>query len=121
VVVTGRGSELPYDRIVLVIGAHPEREWRYDEVLTYHGGRDAHDFRRLLRQLEIGRVSRVAFVRPAARVGRFRSTSWRWPPPPRAMRAARTWNLGGGAVMFQSARPVIAAVSKASEGPGSLS
>jgi hypothetical protein len=34
-------------------------------VLTYHGARDAENFRHLLHQLEKGRVGRVAFVRPA--------------------------------------------------------
>jgi NADH dehydrogenase FAD-containing subunit len=39
-VVTKAGDELPYDRLVLALGAHPEREWQADHVLTYHGGRD---------------------------------------------------------------------------------
>ncbi len=72
VVTTHRGSELRYDRLVLALGAHPEREWRSRDVLTYHGARDAQDFRRLLRLLEQGRVSRVAFVRP---------TGASWPLP----------------------------------------
>jgi NAD(P)H-nitrite reductase large subunit len=40
-VVTKDGYELPYDMLVLAIGAHPEREWAPEEVLTYHGGSDA--------------------------------------------------------------------------------
>jgi sulfide:quinone oxidoreductase len=65
VVVTGKGRELPYDQLVLALGARPEREWHSDGVLTYHDAADAHEYRRLLRQLEEGRVRRVAFVKPA--------------------------------------------------------
>jgi sulfide:quinone oxidoreductase len=65
VVMTGQGRELPYDQLVLALGARPGREWHSDGVLTYHDGTDAHEYRRLLRQLEEGRVRRVAFVKPA--------------------------------------------------------
>ena len=41
-----------------------EREWQSTGVLTYRDARDAHEYRRLLRQLEDGRISRVAFVKP---------------------------------------------------------
>ncbi len=63
--VTKAGEELPYDRLVLALGAHPEREWESEGVLTYHGGRDSADYRMLLHQLREGQVSRVAFVKPA--------------------------------------------------------
>jgi sulfide:quinone oxidoreductase len=65
VVVTGRGRELTYDQLVLALGARPEREWHSDGVLTYHDAAEAHEYRRLLRQLEEGRVRSVAFVKPA--------------------------------------------------------
>jgi sulfide:quinone oxidoreductase len=64
-VVTKDRDELPYDRLVLALGARPEREWRSEGVLTYHGGRDAPNYRLLLHQLREGRIDKLAFVRPA--------------------------------------------------------
>ena len=64
-VVTKDGDELPYDRLVLALGAHPEREFESAEVLTYHGGRDGPHYRLLLHQLYEGEVNRLAFVKPA--------------------------------------------------------
>jgi sulfide:quinone oxidoreductase len=62
---TREGEELPYDRLVLALGAHPEREWHSDGVLTYHGGRDGPNYRLLLHQLRQGQVNKLAFVKPA--------------------------------------------------------
>jgi sulfide:quinone oxidoreductase len=64
-VITRDGDEVPYDMLVLALGAHPEREWRSRDVLTYHGGRDGPNYRLLLEQLREGRVNKVAFVKPA--------------------------------------------------------
>jgi sulfide:quinone oxidoreductase len=64
-VVTRDGDELPYDQLVLALGAHPEREWQSESVLAYHGGRDGPSYRLLLHQLREGRVDKLAFVRPA--------------------------------------------------------
>jgi sulfide:quinone oxidoreductase len=64
-VVTKDRAELPYDRLVLALGARPEREWHSAGVLTYHGGRDGPNYRLLLHQLREGRIAKVAFVRPA--------------------------------------------------------
>ena len=64
-VVTKDGDQLPYDMLVLALGTHPEREWHSDTVLTFHDGRDGSDYRLLLHQLREGRVSRLAFVKPA--------------------------------------------------------
>ncbi|MGH2762328.1 MAG: FAD-dependent oxidoreductase [Thermoleophilaceae bacterium] len=64
-VVTKDGDELPYDKLVLALGARPKREWRSERVLTYHGGRDGPNYRLLLHQLREGRVDKVAFVKPA--------------------------------------------------------
>jgi sulfide:quinone oxidoreductase len=64
-VVTRDGDELPYDRLVLALGAHPEREWQSEGVLTYHGGRAGPSYRLLLHQLREGRIDKLAFVRPA--------------------------------------------------------
>jgi sulfide:quinone oxidoreductase len=63
--VTKDGDELRYDVLVLAIGAHPEREWHSEEVLTYRDGRDAPSYRLLLHRLREGRVKKLAFVRPA--------------------------------------------------------
>jgi sulfide:quinone oxidoreductase len=98
VVITNRGSELPYDRLVLALGAHPEREWRSEGVLTYHGARDAQDFRRLLRQLETGRVSRVAFVKP-------RGPSWPLPLYELALTAASASAARGAQVELTFVTP----------------
>ncbi|MGI8557896.1 MAG: FAD-dependent oxidoreductase [Solirubrobacteraceae bacterium] len=64
-VVTRDGEELPYDILVLAVGAHPEREWESADVLTFHGGHDGPNFELLLKQLLEGQISRVAFVKPA--------------------------------------------------------
>ena len=64
-VVTRDGDELPYDRLVLALGAHPEREWDAEGVLTFRGGHDGPGYRLLLHQLRDGRVDKVAFVKPA--------------------------------------------------------
>jgi sulfide:quinone oxidoreductase len=63
--VTRDGDELPYDALVLAVGARSEREWRSEDVLTYHDGRDAPGYRLLLHRLRDGLVNRVAFVKPA--------------------------------------------------------
>jgi sulfide:quinone oxidoreductase len=64
-VFTRDGEELPYDMLVLALGAHPEREWNSEEVLTFHGGRDGPNYRLLLHQLRQGQVNKLAFVKPA--------------------------------------------------------
>ena len=64
-VVTRAGESLGYDTLVLALGAHPQREWHAEGVLTYCGGRDGPNYRMLLHQLREGRVRRVAFVKPA--------------------------------------------------------
>jgi sulfide:quinone oxidoreductase len=63
--VTKDGDELPYDFLVLAVGARADREWHSQEVLTYRDGRDSPSYRHLLHQLREGRVDRLAFVRPA--------------------------------------------------------
>lgn len=62
--VTKDGDELSYDVLVLALGAHPEREWETERVLTYHGGRDGPNYRQLLSHLRNGQINRVAFVKP---------------------------------------------------------
>jgi sulfide:quinone oxidoreductase len=64
-VVTRDGEELPYDRLVLAIGARFEREWTSENVLTFRDGRDGSDYRLLLHRLRQGLVNRLAFVKPA--------------------------------------------------------
>jgi sulfide:quinone oxidoreductase len=64
-VFTRDGEELPYDMLVLAVGAHPEREWQSVDVLSYHGGHDGPSYELLLHHLLEGQISRVAFVKPA--------------------------------------------------------
>jgi sulfide:quinone oxidoreductase len=64
-VVTKDGKALTYDWLVLALGAHPQREWRSEGVLTYHGGRDGPNYRLLLHHLREGRINKLAFVKPA--------------------------------------------------------
>ena len=84
--ITRDGDEVPYDMLALALGAHPEREWHSRDVLTYHGGRDGPNYRLLLQQLREGRVNKVAFVKPAGRVGRCPFTTSRCSPRPTAPR-----------------------------------
>jgi sulfide:quinone oxidoreductase len=63
--VTRDGDQLPYDTLVLAIGARSEREWTSHRVLTYHDGRDGPRYRLLLHRLREGLVKRLAFVKPA--------------------------------------------------------
>jgi sulfide:quinone oxidoreductase len=65
VVVTKDGDQLPYDMLVLALGAHAAREWHSDDVLTFHDGRDGPEYRLLLNHLREGRVHKLAFVKPA--------------------------------------------------------
>ncbi|MDX6527472.1 MAG: sulfide:quinone oxidoreductase [Gaiellales bacterium] len=61
VVLTAAGEEIPYDKLVLALGARPEWEWDAESYCDGHNG-EAH--RLLLHQLQEGRVSKVAFVKP---------------------------------------------------------
>jgi sulfide:quinone oxidoreductase len=63
-VVTREGVEVPYDFLVLAVGARFDREWSSDGVLTYHDGDDAAAYRLLLDQLDHGRAGSIAFVKP---------------------------------------------------------
>lgn len=62
--VTRDGDELRYDVLVLALGARPEREWRSNDLLTYHGGSDSSNYRLLLHRLRDGAIGRLAFVKP---------------------------------------------------------
>ena len=63
--ITKDGDELPYDKLVVAIGAHPQREWTSEGVLTYHDGRDGPSYSLLLHQLREGRINKLAFVKPS--------------------------------------------------------
>lgn len=62
VVVTDHGGRIAYDSLLIAAGAeaHPV----YAEALTFGGPRDAAAMRRLVRDVEAGLVSRIAFVVP---------------------------------------------------------
>jgi sulfide:quinone oxidoreductase len=63
--VTTNGHELPYDMLVLAVGARPVCEWQARGVLTYLDERDGPDYGLLIHRLREGRIDRVAFVKPA--------------------------------------------------------
>jgi sulfide:quinone oxidoreductase len=66
VAITKDGVKLPYDMLVLAVGARRlERSWPSDGQLTFYDGRNGADYRLLLHQVREGRVGSVAFVRPA--------------------------------------------------------
>jgi len=62
-VITRDGTVMPYDRLVLAVGARPDRGWDGNGVLTYHGGQDGPAYRLLLQRLRDGKRRSVAFVR----------------------------------------------------------
>jgi sulfide:quinone oxidoreductase len=64
-IVTRNGHDLPYDMLVLALGARTERKWHSDGVLIFHEGRDAAGYRLLFHQLREGLVNKLAFVKPA--------------------------------------------------------
>jgi sulfide:quinone oxidoreductase len=72
VAMTRKSGRLPYDRLVIALGARPDR-WvsrslssrNASRALSYYGGRDSPDYRLLLARIDEGRVKKLAFVRPA--------------------------------------------------------
>jgi sulfide:quinone oxidoreductase len=66
------GRRLPYDKLVVALGAHPA-QWLSrslidrgrSHVLTYSGARDNPDFAQLLDRVRDGRVNKLVFVKPA--------------------------------------------------------
>lgn len=61
-VVTQDGAALPYDALVLALGARPVEAVR--GALTFRGSRDAHRVRAVVASLHDGSARRVAFVVP---------------------------------------------------------
>jgi sulfide:quinone oxidoreductase len=70
VAITRDGVELPYDMLVLALGARPAHEWNSGGWLPPHGwltfddARDEGAYRLLLHHLREGRVRKLAFVKP---------------------------------------------------------
>ena len=62
VAVTHDGEELRYGALVVAVGAVPQTP--YPEALTFHGPSDADAMAATLRELEAGRLGRIAFVLP---------------------------------------------------------
>jgi sulfide:quinone oxidoreductase len=62
VVLTQDGARLPYDALVVALGARPVEAVR--GALTFRGTRDAHRVRAVVEDLAHGRARRVAFVVP---------------------------------------------------------
>jgi sulfide:quinone oxidoreductase len=65
VAVTKDGMELPYEMLVLAVGARrPKPLWPPDGQLPFYDGRDVPDYALLLRHVRDGRAKKLAFVRP---------------------------------------------------------
>jgi sulfide:quinone oxidoreductase len=73
--VTSSGEVVPYDRLVLAVGARPYPAFRHAITLGVEDTTAA--LTRLVSDLDRGDVRRVAFVVQAARRGRCRSTNSR--------------------------------------------
>jgi sulfide:quinone oxidoreductase len=63
-VVLASGIDLPYDALVIAVGAR-RRDW-LEGALHFGGAADVSAFRGLLERLESGSVQRLSFVNPAA-------------------------------------------------------
>jgi sulfide:quinone oxidoreductase len=63
VVETGSGTELPYDSLVIAIGARPQRA--VPGAFTYRGTPDGPELRWHLERVEAGEVRRTVFAVPA--------------------------------------------------------
>jgi sulfide:quinone oxidoreductase len=63
-VVLASGIDLPYDALVIAVGAQ-RRDW-LEGALHFGGAADVSAFRGLLERLESGSVQRLSFVNPAA-------------------------------------------------------
>jgi sulfide:quinone oxidoreductase len=61
-VITQEGAALPYDALVLALGARPVEA--VPGALTFRGSRDAHRMRAIIESLHDGSARRVAFVAP---------------------------------------------------------
>ena len=99
VVVTERGRQLRYDRLVVAIGAQTEREWRSAGVLTFRATDSAYEYRLLLRSLEQRRITRVAFVKPAG-------PSWTLPLYELALATAEACDTGELSLVTPEAEPL---------------
>jgi sulfide:quinone oxidoreductase len=65
VAVTKDGLRLPYEMLVLAIGARrPAPAWPPNGQLTFYDDRDTPAYARLLRNVRDGRINKLAFVRP---------------------------------------------------------
>ncbi len=60
---TSMGAEIPYDVLVVTLGARPTPA--FAGALTFRGPADTERFRGLLDEVEAGRVERLVFVLPA--------------------------------------------------------
>jgi len=66
VAVTKDGLRLPYDMLVLAVGARrSEPTWPPTGQLTFYDDRDTPVYAALLRHVRDGRINKLAFVRPA--------------------------------------------------------
>ncbi len=61
-VLTATDAELPYDALVMALGARPRRA--FEHALTFRGPEDADAVLRLVQDVEAGRARRIAFAVP---------------------------------------------------------
>jgi sulfide:quinone oxidoreductase len=61
---TASGEEMPYERLVIAVGARSDPRPPSSGVLVFARADDAYEYRRLMRLVEAGRVRRLAFVQP---------------------------------------------------------
>lgn len=61
VAVTHAGEEVPYDKLVLALGARPDVHW---DGMSYCNGHNGEAMRLVLQQLLEGRISKVAYLKP---------------------------------------------------------
>jgi sulfide:quinone oxidoreductase len=92
VVLTVNGSRIPYDHLVLAIGARATPA--YERAITFGEDVDEQALHGLLRDTEEGYVDRVAFVVP-------NETTWALPLYELALMTARqAWSMGADRVRF---------------------
>jgi sulfide:quinone oxidoreductase len=95
-VTTQGGDELPYDSLLVAIGARPSPA--FDQALTFGGLQDAEAMHGLIQDVELGHVSRIAFVVPSG-------TTWALPLYELALMTAERADSLGMAVQLTIVTP----------------
>jgi sulfide:quinone oxidoreductase len=96
VAIARSGEQLLYDALLVAVGAHPEPV--LDGALTFRGAGDVEVIERTLRELEAGRLTRLAFVVPAG-------VTWPLPAYELALLTAAHAELHGADVAIELTTP----------------